>query len=618
MPEIISPPPEEWDDLPTPLTAGERRVAEFFVRHLPAGWEIYVQPHLNGLQPDFVLLHPDIGVAVYEVKDWNPGSTTYRVDGRTGVPTLMAQYRKAERPISLAGNDNPFLRVRSYKHHIHRMSTGAIAGPLGNEYAGYGRITAGVIFTVGDSRFWNDLSRPFRQPREPVRYYPVLGEDALNSGLITWVLPETANPRQDLMNDQIAESLRLWLRESDYVRQQREPLPILTDRQRRLVEDEPPSITRSRRVRGPAGSGKSLVLAARAAHLAMQGKSVLVVGFNITLSHYLHDLAVRRLRQLTHSREQSRAARKRMIFTHFHRWEGLQKDFPDSFRGLDAILVDEGQDFELSWWNELRDALKPGGEMMLVFDKTQDIYRRAGAWTPDAMTGGGFRGPWNELDVSYRCHGGLMPALEHFTDHFMRGAEVDLPRPAQPELTGLYPLSSRWVQIGQDADWITTCVDELQQLVNSLPEDSGPSDVVCLLPEHLEGFNFVTAAEERLRLRISHIFSEAKDPDIRQERSTPLKHAFWAGNGLLKAITIHSFKGWEARHLLVYIDDVWQGNTMPALFYTALTRLLAHTGGSSLSVVSSCYPLADFGRRFFDDFVELEGATSHDSAGLPF
>ena len=303
--------------MPTPLTAGERRVADFFVRHLPAGWEIYVQPHLNGLQPDFVLLHPNIGVAVYEVKDWNPDATKYFVDDSAVVPTLMARYRTDERQIPLAGNDNPFLCVRSYKHHIHRMSTGAITGPPGNEHAGYGRITAGVVFTIGDSRFWNDLSKPFRQSREPARYYPVLGEDALNSGRINWVLPETANPRSGLMNDQIADSLRLWLRESDYVRQQREPLPILTDRQRRLVEEEPPSITRLRRVRGPAGSGKSLILAARAAHLSMQGKNVLVVGFNITLPHYLHDLSVRRLRQLAHDRKQFHAARKRMIFYAF-------------------------------------------------------------------------------------------------------------------------------------------------------------------------------------------------------------------------------------------------------------------------------------------------------------
>ncbi len=56
---IISPPREDWSDLPTPLTRGERQVAEFFDKYLPQGWEIYVQPHLNGLQPDIVLLHPE-------------------------------------------------------------------------------------------------------------------------------------------------------------------------------------------------------------------------------------------------------------------------------------------------------------------------------------------------------------------------------------------------------------------------------------------------------------------------------------------------------------------------------------------------------------------------------
>lgn len=618
MHRIISPPPEEWDDLPSPLTVGERRVADFFIRHLPSGWEIYVQPYLNGLQPDFVLLHPNIGVAVYEVKDWNPAAASYYIDRRAGVPVMMAQYRKDERPVSLPTNDNPFLRVRRYKHHIHSMSTGAITGPTGNEHAGYGRITAGVIFTVGDSSFWSDISQPFIQKGEPRRYYPVLGKDALDSGLISWVLPETANPRLGLMNDQIAESLRVWLREPDFVRQQRQPLPIITDKQRRLVESDPPPMTRLRRVRGPAGSGKSLLLAARAAHLAMQGKSVLVAGFNITLSHYLRDLAVRRLRQLTYNREQFRAARGRMIFTHFHQWQRLQNDFPDSYRELDAILVDEGQDFELSWWDELRDALKSDGEMMLAFDKTQDIYRRAGAWTENTMQEAGFRGSWNELDVSYRLHGKLMPVLEHFAAYFMQGVEVDLPRPDQPELTDFYPLSLRWVQIGRDSDWTAVCIAELQRLVNSLPKDSGPSDVVCLLPEHLEGFKFVAAAQEQLKLRISHIFSNAADPDIRQEQSAPLKHAFWAGNGLLKAVTVNSFKGWEARHMLVYINDIWQPDTAPALFYTALTRLLRHEGGSLLTVVSSCPELRDFGEQFFKNFTELPAPLFVGTDDLPF
>ena len=86
-----------------------------------------------------------------------------------------------------------------------------------------------------------------------------------------------------------------------------------------------------------------------------------------------------------------------------------------------------------------------------------------------------------------------------------------------------------------------------------------------------------------------------------------MKRAFWGGNGRLKAITVHSFKGWEARHLLVYVDDIEKTDSWsnPTLFYVALTRLLRHEGGSILTVVSSCSQLGDFGQRFFDDFVEV-------------
>ena len=89
-------------------------------------------------------------------------------------------------------------------------------------------------------------------------------------------------------------------------------------------------------------------------------------------------------------------------------------------------------------------------------------------------------------------------------------------------------------------------------------------------------------------------------------QSAGLKHGFWSGNGKLKAITVHSFKGWESRHLLVYIDNLNSSGKVDkaVLFYTALTRLQRHLGGSSLTVVSSCPELRDFGQKFFDDFVE--------------
>lgn len=48
-----------------------------------------------------------------------------------------------------------------------------------------------------------------------------------------------------------------------------------------------------RKIRGPAGCGKSLVVAGRAAKLAEDSKDVLIVTFNITILNYLLDYAVR-------------------------------------------------------------------------------------------------------------------------------------------------------------------------------------------------------------------------------------------------------------------------------------------------------------------------------------
>ena len=59
MSRKVSPPREALESLRTPLTDGEWEVFELFDEQLAPEWEIYVQPHLNGSRPDFVLLHPD-------------------------------------------------------------------------------------------------------------------------------------------------------------------------------------------------------------------------------------------------------------------------------------------------------------------------------------------------------------------------------------------------------------------------------------------------------------------------------------------------------------------------------------------------------------------------------
>ena len=80
----VSPPVKDLTALRQPLTRGEKMVFDVFNQHLSPEWEIYIQPHFNGLRPDFVILNPDVGIAVFEVKDWDLSAMHYVVDERKG------------------------------------------------------------------------------------------------------------------------------------------------------------------------------------------------------------------------------------------------------------------------------------------------------------------------------------------------------------------------------------------------------------------------------------------------------------------------------------------------------------------------------------------------------
>jgi len=101
---------------------------------------------------------------------------------------------------------------------------------------------------------------------------------------------------------------------------------------------------------------------------------------------------------------------------------------------MNAILVDEGQDFHLTWWNLLRRVCREGGEMLLAADATQDLYRRSCHWTDESMRGAGFEGPWFQLDGCYRFPRELVPYLSRFAEEFPPGGDTNLPTEVQGNL----------------------------------------------------------------------------------------------------------------------------------------------------------------------------------------
>lgn len=611
---FVSPPIDQLEKLRQPLTAGERLVFDLFKEKLAPEWEIYIQPHLNGLRPDFVLLNPDVGIAVFEVKDWDLGAMRYWTEMREGkTPKLCASDGKNSFSIQ---SQNPIEKIFRYKQEIHNLYC-----PRLNGQAGFATITAGVIFPFSSQAQINILLKPclaYRGMLDWPQYNPISGSEAISGERLDLVFPESRRSSSKFMTEDQANDMRSWLVEPDYSSAQRRPIE-LDAAQRGYVT----SRTQSgyRRIKGPAGSGKSLILAARAAQLLGEGKEVLVVTFNITLLHYLMDVAVRWPN--AHGR-----TRQGITWLNFHAWCKRvceESDHEDEYRDLwkggegqqghvlstqlpalvascidsddenviqryDAVLVDEGQDFLPAWWNVLRKVCRAGGEMLLVADATQDIYGTARSWTDEAMIGAGFPGGrWAELQTCYRLPPAAMETARTFASKYLPSDTVNLPNGIQGELD-LYPCQLRWVQISSGND-VQVCTEEILKMAPRAKEDIlAITDITFLTSTQNMGAAVVSALKSN-GVNAVHTYSLDKKESRRK------KMGFYMGDARVKATTLHSFKGWESRAIVLFIGGKIDNQSL-ALIYTGLTRLKRHEKGSYLTVVSSSSELADFGKSW--------------------
>lgn len=650
MPRVIDPPRHQFQHLRTPLTQGEERVLDLFDGTLSPKWEIYVKPHLNGRRPSLALVNPDVGIAVFEIEE-------------RSLDTDLEVARRA------------FLRIRNTKRDIQEIYCPSLDSRLG-----LATITAGTILTCARPP---DVRRVIQHLNETLqdrglvqypRYYPISGSDDIGAGNIGALFPEGQRTVSRLMKPAFANDLRGWLRSPYFAARQSKPLR-LNRKQEELVTN--PKRRLYRRVKGPAGSGKSVVISARASTLAAEGKEVLVVCFNVTLINYLRHLCNRRMHSLSdvhslptllhfhewcrsvcrdtgHDREYKESRPKRPSPTASEAaWrvydKALQGWLDTALSGLvrsiyrtpsardvemptyDAILVDEGQDFHPLWLDTLRDALRSGGEVMLVADKTQNIYGTAAAWTDQRMRGAGFTGRWNELTGSYRLPGEILPRLRQYAKDFLTREEVDVPRVPRSRQGRLSDVAVRlrWVQVRGRRGFLAACGSETGRMMNRLHSDTAFPDVVCLFSARATGLKFVENQTER-GIPMIHTFGcsstckdcrelEAKwrnDRDmlaLRRRRSLhrwgverAQKHEFFRPDSRhLKATTPHSFKGWETRQLIVAVESMGSA-TDRALLYTAMTRLLDHDNGSSLTVISCCDELREYGKDW-PEYSEVGG-----------
>ena len=611
-----------------PLTPAQRRVLAILERRLPPEWTIHVTPFLNGLRPDFVALDPQRGIVLIAVdeREFRPEHSYRRMaDGRD----VWSWYDgRASRWRGIPDHD-PVARVR----RMEREALDLYLPSLPDDASFTAVLTTVVVFaglspkgriTAKDV---DEIFAPYREGRSAgrLRHQVITALDALEAQ--PWPGCDGAPSR--FMTDEVARDMTHWLAPSRFLLEATEPLP--TNSQQRTIIRRPLPMetggdgaarTARHRLRGSAGSGKSTVVAARAAELAARGRRVLVLGFNHTLIPILRDMSRRWqssgapqpgfddpqfLNLFTWCGRVVKARNPIAWGQHWDVRDGqdlpidemvpmvatvLENEPLQPEETFDAVIVDEAQDFNLEAWNLLVEhAVRPGGEALLVADHTQDIYGR-GAWTDKAMAGAGFSGPWAVLQASYRLPANLRDEVVRFIDGFIQRPEKLVPLAPEEQALDLDECVLRWVQADARGA-VARAGHEIDMLLKQ-SRGSDPaaiplawSDVVVVTATRNMGEEIVRHLRER-GVDVAHTFAGRRS-----------KAGFSMADPRPKVTTIHSFKGAEARSVLVVLQT-----KDPVLAYAALTRVRKGTGKAFLTVVCTEPKFAEYGAGW-PDYVEV-------------
>jgi hypothetical protein len=553
---------------------GETQVHDFFARHLE-GWEIFRQPQVNGRMPDIAVLNPKSGLGIFEVKDWNLTSAHWRI--YKDAVHQAQQYR------------NLFKRLFSARYND------SIDFP----------VTVGLIFTRASNA---DVQDYFSGFLDGSPYTTVSGRECLECGDIERIFPLSGQRQPLELTEDAANDLRSWLIEPHHSWEFRQPLDD-DPAQRQFVRN--PGQIKLRRMRGSAGAGKSVTLVRRAAKVAAEGKDVLFVCYNNSLIKYLKDVCDRTAE--AHS-QQIEWRSFHGYCGHLSRQLGVEAEYqrladsnqwddeiptlilraleaaPRPIRKFHAIFVDEGQDFNLSWWNVLRSTLRDDGEMMIAFDTAQQIYPRTD-WNAETLPGAGFTGRWIELNASRRLPNRMLRILRSFAQDYHPKALDSLPVEKSEHDE---PCDVRWVQV-RPQDRLETCVKELVRIIqrDSVPVSRAMTDLTllcdlkedCLKAEAL-------LAEHGIAVTNAVAGDDAKERKFKQD--------FTMRAPRVKVCNFHSYKGWQSRLIVLSVAKFSDADRSAALLYTMMTRLKKHPQGSSLTIVSAAPRLKSFGAKFED------------------
>lgn len=382
------------------MTAGERRLAERLEQKLDDDYLVWYDVPVGPKRshPDFVVLHPRRGLLILETKHWKLETIQHATrqaweiiaDGRLKVViNPLAQARHCAIQVVNA------LERDAQLVHAQGSHQGKLAFPWGHgvvltritrnqfEEAGLGEaIDPGYVICADEmpenvdaeqfqQRLWNMFPHSFGG----VMSLPQLDR-------VRWILfPEVRVQPQGLLFD-----------DADTDAEFPDLMRVMDLQQEQLAR----SLGDGHRViHGVAGSGKTMILGYRAellAKAATQAKPVLVLCYNEPLAVKLGStMAAKGLADRVHVRNFHKWCRQQLVaFGQPIPAQGkamFEQMVDNVIRGVErkqipsgqyqAILIDEGHDFQPEWLKLVTQMVDPGTNcLLLLYDDAQSIYER--------------------------------------------------------------------------------------------------------------------------------------------------------------------------------------------------------------------------------------------------
>lgn len=415
--------------IPRGATSGERILFETLKAHLPSDYIVYYEPEIRGRRPDFVIIGPDLGLVILEVKDYTKG-TIYQINQDEWILRNKAgELVTAKSPLKQA-RDNARLITNHLKKDQNLVQDN---GSYLKFPYGFGTVFTRLkqedfikcdLYQVIEPQFV--LCRDEIDPDDEA-FSPETLCEKIHNMFTVW------NRKKYILTNEDIQAIRFHL--FPEVRISAEFKPPVTHQDQLLLslhniktmdlhqENMAKQLgDKHRLIRGVAGSGKTLVLASRAKILAKTYPDwkILVLSYGIPLSRHLKQMIARMMEEpddlLDLINGSSADKHAKVEVYNFHEWLRNSLQLKDSeipalldkvdrkeaiLPTYDAILIDEGQDFEPDWLKLLSCCLNPDTQsLLLVEDRAQSIFKRRTSLAQDI--GLDFRGRSKILSINYR------------------------------------------------------------------------------------------------------------------------------------------------------------------------------------------------------------------------